>query len=156
MASERTCSVEDCSRLCYGRKDICKTHYQQIWRAVNPEKVEIYNQRHRDYLLQNQDEIKKKEKLWRERNRDRRKIYKREWQIKQYGLTKKMIASMQQTQDNGCAICRQKTDLVIDHDHQTKTVRGLLCNTCNIGLGHFYDNPLLLENAIRYLGVKDE
>ncbi len=39
----------------------------------------------------------------------------------------------------------------IDHDHKTGDVRGVLCKSCNIGLGMFYDNNKLLLNAINYL-----
>ena len=41
--------------------------------------------------------------------------------------------------------------LAIDHDHKTGTVRGMLCQKCNVGLGNFNDNPELLAKAIRYI-----
>lgn len=40
---------------------------------------------------------------------------------------------------------------VIDHDHQTGEIRGVLHGLCNIGLGAFADNPDLLILAAEYL-----
>lgn len=57
-----------------------------------------------------------------------------------------------------CDICGKypsdKRRHAIDHCHTTNTVRGLLCDTCNKGLGLFYDNPELLQKAIDYLRGK--
>lgn len=50
-----------------------------------------------------------------------------------------------------CMICGAKEKLVVDHDHSTNKVRGLLCNHCNRGLGHFRDNQETLLKAIDYL-----
>jgi hypothetical protein len=50
-----------------------------------------------------------------------------------------------------CVICGDTGALVVDHDHQTGKVRGMLCNHCNRGLGHFRDDPMLLEFAAQYL-----
>lgn len=50
-----------------------------------------------------------------------------------------------------CMICGREEKLVVDHDHATGNIRGLLCNHCNRGLGHFGDNIQFLDNAIRYL-----
>jgi hypothetical protein len=57
-----------------------------------------------------------------------------------------------------CVICgeTQKKQLAIDHDHASGWVRGALCNRCNLGLGHFRDNPKLLRYAALYLEGKCE
>ena len=40
---------------------------------------------------------------------------------------------------------------VIDHDHKTGKLRGLLCHQCNVGLGNFKDSTNRMLNAIMYL-----
>lgn len=50
-----------------------------------------------------------------------------------------------------CVICGSTEELVVDHCHKTNIVRGMLCNHCNRGLGHFKDDPELLEFARMYL-----
>lgn len=50
-----------------------------------------------------------------------------------------------------CVICGSGEKLVVDHDHKTGQIRGMLCNHCNKGLGHFKDDPMLLEFAAQYL-----
>ena len=50
-----------------------------------------------------------------------------------------------------CVICGAAEKLVVDHDHITKEIRGMLCSHCNRGLGHFRDDPILLEFAAQYL-----
>jgi hypothetical protein len=59
-------------------------------------------------------------------------------------------------QNNRCKICgvpeselNRKLDL--DHDHLTYKLRGLLCKKCNSLLGMAKDNPIILQNAIKYL-----
>ena len=68
-----------------------------------------------------------------------------------FGLTPEDFADLVVRQSGKCLICKSQTDLVIDHDHQTGQVRGLLCLACNSGLGLFYDDPIHLQAAIDYL-----
>lgn len=65
------------------------------------------------------------------------------------------MGEMLAAQGGTCAICGKECDihrnLAVDHDHESGKVRGLLCQNCNVGLGHFKDNPALLQQAIDYL-----
>lgn len=64
------------------------------------------------------------------------------------------ILSMESQQKGKCAICCKEKGihgLVVDHDHKSGKVRGLLCNSCNKALGFFQDDIEILTNAINYL-----
>ena len=76
--------------------------------------------------------------------------------LKEYGITIKQFNQMLLEQSDKCKICGKEDDskykvLHVDHCHETRKVRGLLCNKCNIGLGNFRDNIENLEKAIKYL-----
>lgn len=45
----------------------------------------------------------------------------------------------------------QARPLVVDHDHTTGAVRGLLCSACNTGIGHLKDDPAVVAAALHYL-----
>lgn len=73
---------------------------------------------------------------------------------RQYKLTEQQYKALLIVQSNRCAICRGRLIRpVVDHDHNTGRVRGMLCYNCNTGLGHFQDSVLMLEKAISYLSV---
>jgi len=74
------------------------------------------------------------------------------WRIKQkYNLEFEIYLQLIETQGEVCAICKQSKKLVVDHCHTTGKVRGLLCNSCNSGLGQFQDNTGYLISAADYL-----
>lgn len=79
-----------------------------------------------------------------------------------YGITYNYYIHLYKEQEGKCAICNttgairalfneSTLNLVVDHDHRTGEVRGLLCHTCNSALGQFKDSKTLLLNAIAYL-----
>jgi hypothetical protein len=72
-----------------------------------------------------------------------------------YGLTSEEVAAMIEAQGGLCAICRRKAAEHVDHDHYTGEVRGILCFTCNVGLGNFGDDPDLMMLASDYLLFDD-
>lgn len=72
-----------------------------------------------------------------------------------YGITPEEYQELDTLQNSRCALCgspgKAYSRLYVDHCHQTGKVRGLLCNTCNAGLGQFNDNIELVEKALNYL-----
>ena len=77
---------------------------------------------------------------------------------KKYGITKPERDILPESQGGKCAICEKEieftgkiTDAVVDHCHESKEVRGILCSKCNLGLGHFEDDRVRLIKALEYL-----
>ena len=73
--------------------------------------------------------------------------------LRRYGLTKEQFYQMVADREGKCDICHRvpEHELRVDHDHTTNTVRGLLCASCNSGLGFLGDTIEGLERAIEYL-----
>lgn len=73
-----------------------------------------------------------------------------------YGLSVDDYFALLASQGERCAICRDLpsgriTRLVVDHDHATGRVRGLLCTSCNHMLGNAKDDPCRLLAAADYV-----
>ncbi len=99
--------------------------------------------RHAEYRFQNEDKI-------------RDTTYRR-----LFGITIDQYQEFLENQGNCCAICKKSQRhtgrrFAVDHNHHTGKVRGLLCEMCNRGLGHFMADygPEFLEEAIKYLKEK--
>jgi Recombination endonuclease VII len=109
------------------------------------------------------------QKRYRERHPERaadrkasQRAYMREYTLRnKFGLSLEDYALILASQEGKCAICRSEpsgTDsyreakaLAVDHCHRSGKVRGLLCDRCNRGIGHFLDDLTLLRNAVRYI-----
>lgn len=102
----------------------------------------------------NPEQKKLTHKKWRNNNRDhmRNQSY-----LKLYGITLEQYNKILKIQNNTCAICndapniKRTSHLYVDHDHNTKRIRGLLCIRCNCALGYFKDKPSLLSKAVNYI-----
>jgi hypothetical protein len=73
-----------------------------------------------------------------------------------YGISLEDYNRLLAEQGGVCAICKEaqqsgKSRLVVDHDHETNKVRGLLCTNCNTMLGKSHDSEATLQSAIDYL-----
>lgn len=95
---------------------------------------------------------------YKKENRERYTYY--EWRsklLKEYGLTQSSFDELLKSQGGCCAICgtpldTTKKNVHVDHDHDKPgTHRNILCQSCNVGLGHFREEPILLAIAAAYL-----
>lgn len=70
-----------------------------------------------------------------------------------FGITLEQKRQMWRDQDGKCFLCFKELieskDCNVDHDHETGTVRRLLCRNCNYCM-HGVDNPMWLARAIEY------
>jgi endogenous inhibitor of DNA gyrase (YacG/DUF329 family) len=82
--------------------------------------------------------------------------------MRNYGITYADYTVMEEAQDHRCALCDRKgytmaeyhiLKLVVDHDHKTGRVRGLLCHDCNRALGLLKDNLNTISKIPQYLQV---
>ncbi len=75
------------------------------------------------------------------------------------GIAEDDYWAMLEAQRGLCAICERKphgkSRLHIDHNHETGAFRGLLCISCNPGIGYFQDDPERLRAAAAYLESRD-
>jgi len=89
---------------------------------------------------------------------ERAKVYSREIgrarrRERDYGLTSEGFAALLGAQGGRCPICLDPINerSHVDHDHATGLVRGILCGSCNRGIGILKDSPERLRRAADYL-----
>lgn len=91
--------------------------------------------------------MKARSRAWTKANPERHVIHTRTGNLRRaYGLSKDQFAALVIAQDGKCALCRTEEHgrstvaaghWMVDHNHETGEVRGLLCNGCNTALGHY-------------------
>lgn len=151
------------------------------WRADNPEKQQAINRRARekrlaDPALQEADRAYQREWMRAARTADPEKYrdYRRQYDsnetnkkrklemqkhsrhLRQYGITLAEREELFKAQGSCCAICKSTSPggrhgWHMDHDHVTNKLRSLLCNHCNLMLGHCRDSIDTLLAAVEYL-----
>ena len=121
-----------------------KTH-DKYW--SNPEAMRAKDREHHH---KNKDAKNEKSRKYYYANKDKYRNYHLK---KCYGIKTEDYEMMRKYQQDKCAICNKelKDKLLVDHNHITEEVRGLLCNDCNCVLGYAKDNPDILNSAIDYL-----
>lgn len=74
-----------------------------------------------------------------------------------YGITEAEYQRLLAEQGGRCAICRtdranpnRDARFAVDHNHETKAVRGLLCLRCNVLLANALEKTDVLLEAVAY------
>ena len=131
----------------------CEQAYNKVYsRKRYKEDPDKFLARGRDYYQRHRKEVLDRNAKWRRDNPEQHLEYNRNWRLtKLYGLTPERYEEMIKEQDGRCAICNEKAELVVDHDHVTGKPRSLLCRKHNLALGSFGDNPDYLIAAANYV-----
>jgi recombination endonuclease VII len=136
------------------------------------------NEQHRERYAQDEEHRKQKladNRAWRTAHRDAlNAAWSEKWRtdaafrerkaaarrLSKYGLDAQTYERMLAEQNGVCAYCHKPARrLVVDHCHVTGVVRALLCDRCNMGSGHFGDEPEPMrraaDNIERSRGVRE-
>ena len=121
-----------------GHYAYCKACVAEVQRARYERDHDAIRAYHNDYRAEHRDEFT---------DSALRRLY--DLSLEDYDL-------MLEAQSNGCAICGKSPEengkrLFVDHNHDTGDVRGLLCSTCNSGIGMLQDSSELCRRAMLYL-----
>jgi len=114
-------------------------------RAVNPK---LANEKRRQWALKNPDKAKEIYRRWFRKHGRAHELRRN------YGISMADYTAMIERQKGLCAMCGRAPSsrgLMVDHCHATGTLRELLCNSCNVIIGHAKDDPERLLMAVRYL-----
>jgi hypothetical protein len=131
-----------------GKDGQCKECNAAYWRKRRPEA--------KPYLPKTAEELKaialERARLWYYGHQD----WVRDRNLRrQYGLSLEQFNQMFEEQGKCCRTCHRTEpkgqNWVVDHDHVTNRIRGILCNLCNTAIGLLDENRETLVRLIEYL-----
>lgn len=117
---------------------LCRSKYRKALYHSDPEKQKAYSA------------------AWKIRNRERARAIARSSHLRvNFGMSVSDYEALYKSQHGRCVICSAHgsmwNGLVVDHNHFTGAVRGLLCHPCNKGIGQMRDDPVIVAAALKYL-----
>jgi hypothetical protein len=140
-----------------GFRNECKDCFRVLWKArydADPERRRRAVERAKAWQRANPERLREAQRRIRARPGYAERMRARHL-IRKYGITLEDYDVMLVAQGGGCAICGgpepEGQSLHVDHDHTTGAVRGLLCFTCNAGIGMFGHDVTVLDAAAAYL-----
>jgi hypothetical protein len=133
----------------------CKLEANRVWRQANKGKVAKSK---KNYAFRNWEAIRKHRREYMAGRKVEATEYRRRWNLaKRYGITIDQFTEMLDSQGGRCAVCGAEGGRqVVDHDHETGMVRGILCVRCNVSIGGLGDSVEGLMLAVRYLEKANE
>jgi len=143
-------------------KEVQKKYYEENrqsllqknaqWREANKERV---SQLSKKYYTENKDSLLDYQRKYREHPVNNHRSFLQRLD-KEWGLSESKYVEMFSAQKGECPICESPliSDTkrpVVDHNHTTGDIRGILCDGCNRAIGLLGDSEVSLQNALNYL-----
>ena len=135
--------------------------YGKAWRLANPDKVkeqlaasaEIRSQYAKARYAADPERYKAAQRE-RQKRPDVKVAARRRLLATKYGMSLEEYTERGEAQGWVCVSCKKvpgQLGLVVDHDHATGKVRGLLCGRCNSALGLLDDDLHKVQNLATYM-----
>lgn len=159
------CSIEGCTKP-HNSRGLCRNHYMQALRAERNPKPTFtcafcgksfvplrYYKSGRNRFCTRKCKQDAHNALAKERHPERMRWYLIQ---RTYGIGQNEYEALLLWQGGRCAICftdepRGRGTWHIDHQHGNGVIRGLLCHSCNVGIGSLGEDPARLQRAADYL-----
>lgn len=140
-------------------KEYHDAYYQankERWPRRTKEQQDQYNATRREKYASDDEYREAQKQLVKEYWQANPRVRKNQ-RLRQYNITIEEYEEMLEAHGHKCAICgysdksSPKFFPMVDHDHASGKVRGILCSNCNTAIGKMKDNPELLKRAAEYL-----
>jgi DNA repair exonuclease SbcCD ATPase subunit len=126
--------------------------HARIWREKNREKIRAYHST-RKQNPNHRKACQKAQQKYRQLHPEQARISSQLSRLRKDGVSERelMLAKNSLAQFDGkCGVCgtnnpEHERGFTLDHDHQTKKFRGIVCGHCNSAMGLTMDNPKTLR-----------
>ncbi len=141
-----------------GRKDgLCSRCRKEIDGAHPAYCKACYNAWKKARYDANPEHYREAARKWQRENPEKMKLASRRWNmLTKYNLTLEQYEEMVAAQGGKCGACELEPDygrgvpLLVDHNHETKENRGLLCMKCNAAQGLLGDSHATILKLAAY------
>lgn len=133
-----------------GQCRACKYLAKRGYEKRNPERVNAAARKRRQAL--DGEVVREKARDYYRNNPEKYRAYN----LARYGITPAEYDRLLASQGGVCACCgaaanRDGKRLFVDHDHETGTIRGIICINCNRGIAAMGDDIEGVKRALEYL-----